>query len=89
MLKLKHLLWEHFYRPALKLPDGEVIEALPNERAHFQIYDRLVKSNHPNVLRRDDPDVEDGFVDDQGNYLSRDELSKILGHTADTFAKVF
>lgn len=87
MIKLKSLLKEEFQpsRPALRLPDGEIIIALSNERTHAQIYMRLLKNNHPNVISKSDPDVESGWVDKNNKFLTRDELSMLLGYNADTF----
>jgi hypothetical protein len=92
MIKLKRLIGEiknQRYTLALQFPNGEIAIANENEKIHGQIYDRLLKQNHPNLLRRDDPDVEAGWVDENGKFLTREEMSKILGYNADSFGKVF
>jgi hypothetical protein len=75
------------YKPALRFPNGEIEVALPNERTHIQIYLRLLKSNHSNLISINDPDVENGWALDKKTFITQNEMSKKLGYKADTFAK--
>lgn len=75
------------YKIALKFPNGDVKIAQDGETSHEQIYNRLLKQGYNNLISRHDPDVEDGWVDSEGVFISRDDASKQLGYKADTFSK--
>lgn len=72
------------FTPALRLPDGEIVTARKGESIHRQIRIRLVKQNHPNVIDVTDPDVEDGWTNQHGEFSTRDEM-RDKGYYADTW----
>jgi len=75
------------WKVALRLPSGEVVTATSEERTHASLIERLIRTGHPDVVGRWDPEIEDGFVDSTGRFLTREEASQAVGHHADSYGR--
>jgi len=69
------------YVAAMKLPDGTVVVANPDERIHAEVYDRICRETGS------EPACERGWVGLDGKYISADALDKKSRTETDTFGK--
>lgn len=73
-------------RAAVKFPNGEIAIAHENDFTHNDIFDRLWKEKHRNLVSPRDPEVEPGWANSKGLFFDREMVLKATGEN-DTWGR--